>query len=69
MEKKVDAKRKRRINALNGLKAGVEAAVPIVGSTIPIGVGKAWANKLKKKKLVVIFFGDGATEEGVFYES
>ena len=26
----------------------VNAAVPIVGSTIPIGVGKAWANKLKK---------------------
>ena len=55
---------------LMDLKANVVAAVPIVGSTIPIGVGKAWANKLKnKKKLVVIFFGDGATEEGVFYES
>ena len=46
------------------------AAVPIVGSTIPIGVGIAWANKLNKNnKLVVIFFGDGATEEGVFLES
>ncbi len=55
---------------LMDLKANVVAAVPIVGSTIPIGVGKAWANKLKnKKKLVVIFFGDGATEEGVFFES
>jgi len=52
------------------LKAGVYAAVPIVGSTIPIGTGIAWANKLKKKKdLVVVFFGDGATEEGVFFES
>ena len=52
------------------LKAGVTAAVPIVGSTIPIGVGVSWAMKLKKKKnLVVIFFGDGATEEGVFQES
>ena len=48
----------------------VNAAVPIVGSTIPIGVGKAWANKLKKNNnIVVIFFGDGATEEGVFLES
>ena len=48
----------------------VNAAVPIVGSTIPIGVGKAWANKLKKNKnIVVIFFGDGASEEGVFLES
>tara|TARA_X000000950_G_scaffold288608_1_gene406264 strand:+ start:10065 stop:11036 length:972 start_codon:yes stop_codon:yes gene_type:complete len=52
------------------LKSGVYAAVPIVGSTIPIGVGIAWANKLKKKKdIVVVFFGDGATEEGVFFES
>lgn len=52
------------------LNAGVFAAVPIVGSTIPIGTGMAWANKLKKKReLVVAFFGDGATEEGVFFES
>ena len=52
------------------LKAGVFAAVPIVGSTIPIGTGIAWANKLKKKsELVVAFFGDGASEEGVFFES
>ena len=52
------------------LKAGVAAAVPIVGSTIPIGTGLAWANKLKKNnKIVVVFFGDGATEEGVFQES
>lgn len=48
----------------------INAAVPIVGSSIPIGVGIAWANKLKKNKdIVVIFFGDGATEEGVFLES
>jgi len=52
------------------LNVNVVAAVPIVGSTIPIGVGKAWANKLNKNKnIVVIFFGDGATEEGVFFES
>ncbi len=51
------------------LKSNVIAAVPIVGSTIPIGVGAAWANKLKRKKnIVVIFLGDGATEEGVFSE-
>lgn len=52
------------------INAGLVAAVPIVGSTIPIGVGLAWANKLdKSKRIVVIFFGEGATEEGVFYES
>jgi len=49
---------------------GFLAAVPIVGSTIPIGVGVAWGLKLQKKKnKVCIFFGDGATEEGVFQES
>ena len=49
------------------INAGVIAAVPIVGSTIPIGVGVAWGNKiLKSNKVVAIFFGDGATEEGVF---
>ena len=31
------------------LKAGVSAAVPIVGSTIPIGVGLSWNIKLKKR--------------------
>ena len=52
------------------LDANIVAAVPIVGSTIPIGVGRAWANKLNKKNnIVVIFFGDGATEEGIFFES
>lgn len=47
------------------------AAVPIVGSTLPIGIGIAWANKLKKLNniVTVIYFGDGATEEGAFYES
>jgi len=52
------------------LKNGFFAAVPIVGSTIPIAVGVAWAFKLKKSKnLVAVFLGDGSTEEGVFFES
>jgi TPP-dependent pyruvate/acetoin dehydrogenase alpha subunit len=52
------------------LDCGILGAVPIVGSTIPIGVGAAWAEKLKNSKnIVVIFFGEGATEEGVFQES
>ena len=52
------------------LKAGLIAAVPIVGSTIPIGVGVAW-QKVRKNipGIVVIYFGDGASEEGVFSES
>ena len=38
------------------LNAGVIAAVPIVGSTIPIGTGVAWANKIKKKRDSCSFF-------------
>jgi pyruvate dehydrogenase E1 component alpha subunit len=42
----------------------------VVGSTIPVAVGVAMAQKaLKTGKVTVVFFGDGATEEGVFYES
>jgi len=52
------------------LNSGFFAAVPIVGSTIPISVGVAWAFKLKKStNIVAVFLGDGATEEGVFFES
>ena len=51
-------------------KAGVVASVPIVGSTIPIGVGLSLSNKNQNNNsVVVIFLGEGATEEGVFYES
>lgn len=42
----------------------------IVGNSIPIGVGLAEAAKLKNNKTIcLVFLGDGATEEGVFYES
>jgi len=42
----------------------------IVASTIPHAVGYALAAKVKKTgQAVVVFFGDGATEEGVFHES
>lgn len=50
--------------------AGFLGAVPIVGSTIPIGVGAALASVLQGNPLLtVIFFGDAATETGVFHES
>jgi TPP-dependent pyruvate/acetoin dehydrogenase alpha subunit len=52
------------------LDCGFFAAVPIVGSTIPIAVGVAWAFKMKKSSnIVTVFLGDGATEQGVFFES
>ncbi|MCU0666062.1 MAG: thiamine pyrophosphate-dependent dehydrogenase E1 component subunit alpha [Candidatus Omnitrophica bacterium] len=42
----------------------------IVSAHIPVAVGCAWANKINKnKRIVVVFFGDGATDEGGFWES
>lgn len=42
----------------------------IVASQIPPAVGMAYANKrLENGKIVVVFFGDGATNEGAFWES
>ena len=42
----------------------------VVGTTVPIAVGYALALKRGgTDRLVVSFFGDGAVEEGVFYES
>jgi TPP-dependent pyruvate/acetoin dehydrogenase alpha subunit len=49
---------------------GFLGAVPIVGSTIPIGVGAAFGTLLRKERRVtIVFLGDGATEEGVFHEA
>jgi acetoin:2,6-dichlorophenolindophenol oxidoreductase subunit alpha len=42
----------------------------IVASIIPVAVGAAFANKQKKNnKIVAVFFGDGALDEGTFWES
>ena len=49
---------------------GFLGSVPIVGATIPIAVGAGLAAKLDGSgDVAVAFFGDGATEEGVFHES
>ncbi|SVC97414.1 uncharacterized protein METZ01_LOCUS350268, partial [marine metagenome] len=49
---------------------GFMGAVPILASSIPIGVGAAFGSVLKKSpKVSVVFFGDGALEEGAFTES
>lgn len=51
-------------------EAGVFLSLPIVGSNIPIGVGVALSFQQEQKRNVsVIYFGDGAIEEGVFHES
>jgi TPP-dependent pyruvate/acetoin dehydrogenase alpha subunit len=42
----------------------------IVGNSIPVGVGLALSAQLKKtNQISCVFLGDGAIEEGVFYES
>lgn len=49
---------------------GFLGATPIVGGTVPLSVGSAWASKLMADGLVtVIYFGDGCFEEGVLHES
>jgi TPP-dependent pyruvate/acetoin dehydrogenase alpha subunit len=53
---------------------GVLGASAVVGTTIPIAAGYAFAlqraaEKTGKQQAVVAFFGDGATEEGCFMET
>ncbi|MFO0964560.1 MAG: thiamine pyrophosphate-dependent dehydrogenase E1 component subunit alpha [Gemmataceae bacterium] len=51
-------------------EAGVMGMSAVVGSTIPNAVGYAYALRYwRDSRVVVSFFGDGATEEGVFAES
>jgi TPP-dependent pyruvate/acetoin dehydrogenase alpha subunit len=49
---------------------GVMGTSAVVATTIPNAVGYAYAIRLKREaRVVVSFFGDGATEEGVFAEA
>ena len=49
---------------------GVMGTSAIVASAIPVAVGAAFANKQRNSDAVVaVFFGDGAIDEGVFWES
>jgi len=51
-------------------ECGFMGTSAIVASIIPVAVGAAFANKQKDNgKLVTVFFGDGATDEGAFWES
>jgi TPP-dependent pyruvate/acetoin dehydrogenase alpha subunit len=50
--------------------AGVLGTSAVVGTTIPVAVGYAYAAKVRGRSTVVAsVFGDGAVEEGVFHES
>lgn len=49
---------------------GFMGAAPILSSTISVGVGAGWgALQEGKGRVVVVYFGDGATEEGNFHEA
>jgi acetoin:2,6-dichlorophenolindophenol oxidoreductase subunit alpha len=49
---------------------GVMMTSAVVATTIPVAVGAALANAYENNgKIVVSFFGDGAVNEGVFWES
>ena len=55
---------------LASLDVGLPGSSAIVAGTVPLSVGAALAFSLQKKDTVAVaFFGDGATNEGVFYES
>ena len=52
------------------LSVGFLGSSAIVGNSIPVGVGAGFTHKLDRSgQLAFTFFGDGATEEGAFYES
>jgi TPP-dependent pyruvate/acetoin dehydrogenase alpha subunit len=52
------------------LDVGFLGSSAIVGNSIPVGVGVGMSHKLNRSGAVCfVFLGDGAIEEGVFYES
>ena len=52
------------------VEAGVLVSLPIVASSIPIGVGAALRFKQRgEDRVSLVFMGDAAVEEGVFHES
>lgn len=51
-------------------KAGHAVSAPLVGASIAFAVGIAMASKMKgENNIAAAFFGDGAVEEGIFWES
>ena len=55
---------------LSAPESGFMGTSAIVAGIIPVAVGAAYANKIAGNgKTVAVFFGDGATEEGAFWES
>jgi pyruvate dehydrogenase E1 component alpha subunit len=50
--------------------AGFAGTSPILSSSIPIAAGSAWEQKISASRgVTTVFTGDGASEEGNFYET
>ncbi len=55
---------------ITDLSTGILGANAIVGAGIPIATGAAFAAKMKRTgQVAATFFGDGATNQGVFHET
>ena len=55
---------------LSDIRAGYICSTAIVGAGLPLATGVAFANKRKQtNKIAVVYFGDGAIEQGCFWES
>jgi pyruvate dehydrogenase E1 component alpha subunit len=57
---------------ISSMKNGFMGSMPIVAGTIPIAAGAALALKnsvIPSNQIAVVYFGDGAAEEGVFHET
>ena len=52
------------------LSVNMMGCTPIVGGSLPVAVGAAFASWLDgRQDVTVVFFGEAVTEEGVFFES
>jgi TPP-dependent pyruvate/acetoin dehydrogenase alpha subunit len=55
---------------LNDPKVGFVASSAILGETMAVAVGSAWAFQMDNQpRVAACFFGDGAAEEGIFHEA
>ena len=55
---------------LHDARNGFKGSVPIVAGTVPLAVGASLAAKMDRQgDIAVVYFGDGAAEEGAIHES
>jgi TPP-dependent pyruvate/acetoin dehydrogenase alpha subunit len=55
---------------LNAAQVGFIASSAILGQTMAVATGSAWAFAMDgQSRVAVCFFGDGAAEEGIFHET